>query len=266
MSLVQITRANWNQYQSDIDAIEAGAEYPLGNDFFRIDHGNDYFSFFERLGEVYYYGWLENGKVVAVAAGVLRNLAIEGSKKRAWYFCDLKVHPAFRGQRISLRLFAKAFPINYLRCRRGYAISMDPGDGRANQIANLLLRFRWLRFSPPAKLLIWSLNREEIARAIPAIQKHRGPVSFLSLRGIKDIVLRSTEKPMLLLHVQFGPMGAIGTAHPLDGATHMFCAPEKDPLASEIQNELKLKPSASATIISHRMKNDDWRWVLTSDI
>lgn len=265
MSLVRLDHSNWSAYKADIDSIEAGSEYPLGNDFFKISHGANYLSFFERLGDVYYYGWFENRKVVAVAAGILRNLVIDGVHKRAWYLCDLKVHPGHRGRHIPLRLLSRAFPLNYLRCPRGYAISMNPTDGVRNRTTNLLARFRWLRFRPNEKLLIWSLDRLGIERAIPIIQKHRGQASFLSLSGIKDIVLRSTDKPMPLLHVQFGPMGSKGTLETKEGVTYMFCSPELDSLSSDIQTA-GLKPSASATIISHRMKTIDWNWVLTSEI
>lgn len=266
MGLVRVTSDNWSRFKFDIDAIEAGAEYPLGTDFFRIDHGSNYFSFFERLGELHYYAWLEKGKAVAVAAGIIRNLVVNGSKTRAWYLCDLKVHPNYRGKHIPLRLLTRALPLNYLRCPRCYAISMDPSNGSTNRTVKLLKQFQWIRFGSAAKLLIWSLNHQDMAKATPILEKHRGTISYLSLRGMKDIVLRSTGQPMTLLHAQFGPAAVAGTANREEGAVHMFCSPAQDPLAVEISNNLKIAASASATIISHRMDGNDWRWVLTSDI
>jgi GNAT superfamily N-acetyltransferase len=265
MGLVRVTNKNRSQFGAEIEAIENESEYPIGDDFFQISHGADYFTFFERLGEVHYYVWEEHGIVAAVAAGIKRKLTIGGTSRRAWYLCDLKVRPNYRGQHIPLRLLTRALPFNYLRCPRGYAISMDPSHGASNRTAKLLMRYRWLRFGASVKLLIWSLDKRDMLRAIPIIEKHRGPVSFLSLRGIKDIVLKSSGQPMDLLHAQFGPLGN-GREPAQDGATHMFCVPERDPLAIEVKKELALHPSASATIISHRMKDCDWRWVLTSDI
>lgn len=265
MGLVRLTSENWAQYGKDVMAIEADAEYPLGQDSFRIDHGANYFAFFERLGRLYYYGWIEAGKVVGVAAGILREWKTDSGKQRAWYLCDLKVHPEYRGQHIPLRMLSAAFPLNYLRCTRGYAISMDPANGRTNRIALLLRRFRWLRFVPSEQIQLWSLSYEEMERALPVLRQHRGPLSFLSLRGIKDIVLKSTKKPMPLLHAQFGPFAANGVATPEPGAVHMFCAPRADAMATELM-QMGFSPSASATVISHRMSAESWCNVLTSEI
>ncbi len=266
MGLLRLSASTWTIHKMDIQAIEKEAEYPIGHDFFRIDHGTNYFSFFERLGSLQYYGWIEDQKIVAVAAAVLRKLETSGQYSKAWYLCDLKVHPKYRGRQIPLRLLAKALPMNYLRCQRGYAISMNAEGERSNRVAKLLARFRWLRFSETAKILIWSMNASEIERALPLIRIHRGPVTFLSLGGIKDLVLRSTGLPLDLVHVQFGPMGVRGETQPLDGFVHMFCAPENDELALEIKMKLNMSPTATATVISHRMMKSDWRWVLTSDI
>lgn len=266
MGLIRVTSDNWNRFKLDIDKIEAGAEYPLGTDFFHIDHGSNYFSFFERLGDLHYYAWLEKGKAVAVAAGIIRTLVIDDAKTRSWYLCDLKVHPDYRGKHIPLRLLTRALPLNYLRCPRGYAISMDPSNGSTNRTVKLLEQFHWIRFGSAAKLLIWSLNFQDMAKVIPVLERHRGPTSFLSLRGTKDIVLKSTGQAMNLLHAQFGPAAVAGSANREEGAVHMFCAPAQDPLAVEIINSLNITPSASAIIVSHRMEGHDWRWVLTSDI
>jgi hypothetical protein len=77
-------------------------------------------------------------------------------------------------------------------------------------------------------------------------------------------VLASTGAPMPLLHAQFGPAAERGGAsEPQAGSVHMFCAPETDPLHTEL---LGVAPSASATVIHHRMGASDWKFVLTSDI
>lgn len=264
MGLVSISRKNWPRFQAGAAAIEATATYPLGDDFFTIDHGANYFTFFERLGQVQYYVWQEQSRVAAVAAGVLRSVPKGRSTASAWYLCDLKVHPDFRRQRIPLRLLARAFPFNYLRCPRGYAISMDPAQG-PNRTAQLLARFRWLRFVNAGQLLLWSLDAPAMRRALPVLEQHRGPVEFLSLGGIKNIVLRSTGQPLRLLHAQFGPLAARGNAEIEDQAVHMFCTVKGDSL-SQTMTDMGFTPTASATIISHRMSECDWTWILTSDI
>ncbi len=261
MGLVRVTDGNRSKFLPLILELESEAEYPLGNDFFKIDHGQDYFKFFHRLGSTYYYAWVEGEQVAAVAAGVLRNVPF-----KAWYLSDLKVQKKFRGQRIPLRMLSRAFLSNYLRCQRGYAISMNaPGD-KSNRVARLLEHFRWAPLKVSSQLLLWSLSEDEIKSLIPILVKHRGPVGFLSLKGIKDIVLKSTHQPMPLVHVQFGPLAdQKASRETVAGGVHMFCSPAGDPLNQEILAK-GFAPSSTASVIAHRMKQNDWSWILTSDI
>ena len=265
--VIGLTEKTWERYQEGIVALESGISYPLGNDRFELDHGSDYFAFFKRLGEVRYYAALDGERVVAVGAGVLRRvaLAVGQSPTKVWYGCDVKVHKDYRGGRIPAQMFVKAFPINYLRCPRGYGISMNPGDGSPNRAA---LGFQKLPFIPiQAETIIGlvSLDAEQMRRVQPTLEKHRGPVSYLSLAGIKDIVLESTGAPLPLLHAQFGPCAQPDIPHPQDGSTHMFCAPLGDPLLRELET-FGITPSSTATIVEHRMGQSDWRFILTSDI
>ncbi len=261
-----VDAAQAGRWQPGITALEAGAWYPLGEDRFRIDHGVDYFAFFRRLGALRYYVAEVDGEVVAVAAGVLRRVPLVegGPLKRCWYLCDLKVRPDHRGAHLPLRMLSRAFPLNYLRCPRGYGISMNPPGG-ANRMVRLLQRFRWASATLGATLELFSLDAVEMNRARAFVETHRGPISFLSLAGKKDIVMEGTGRPMPLLHVQFGPLAEAGAPAPVPGSVHMLCAPVGDPLAAGLRR-LGFTPSATASVIQHRMGSSDWRFVLTSDI
>lgn len=255
-------------YQARVSALERLATYPLGQDRFRIDHGADYFAFFDRLGEPRYYAVLEGEEVLAVGAGVLRTIQPQrkGPLLRAWYVCDLKVHPAYRGRRIPLLLMRRAFFWNYVRCRRGYGISMNPGDGSPNRVLRLFGHWRWTPASLAGTLLLWSLDADQARRAAPLVRELRGPLSWLSLRGVKDIVLESTGAPMPLLHGQPGePQPAGALPEPQLDSVHMLCALRGDPLASALERA-GLAPGATASVIQHRMQGADWRFVRTSDI
>jgi hypothetical protein len=165
-------------------------------------------------------------------------------------------------------LLRKVFVHNYLRCPRGYAISMNPADGSPNRIVRLLGRFRWARTSLATTLRLYSLAEGEMRAAEPVLRAHRGPVRYLSLAGVKDIVLQSSGAPLPLLHAQFGALAAPAAAcapAPRPGHVHMFCAPEGDPLHEELARA-GLHPSASASVIHHRMDRADWKFILTSDI
>jgi hypothetical protein len=258
--VVEVTRRLRPRYRRAIEALDAETTYPLGADRFRIDHGEDYFAFFDRLGDVHYFVTLDQGEVAGVAAGIVRRIP-----ERAWYLCDLKVRAGHRGRHIPLLMLKRAFFPNYLRCRRGYAISMNKPGETENRIARLLSRFRWIPIAAAARLELFSLDAAAMRASAPLVARHRGPLSYLSLGGKKDIVLESTGAPMPLRHVQFGPCAEPGRGEPEEGCVHMLCAPEGDDLAVALRAEGHAA-SASATVIHHRMGRSDWRFILTSDI
>ncbi len=267
MRIVRIGRSSRARYEAGIRALEESANYPLGEDRFNIDHGSEYFAFFDRLGDALFYAVLDGERVGAAASAILRKIPLQsgGPLRRTWYLCDLKVHPDYRGRHIPLRLLTRAFPMNYLRCPRGYAISMNtPGESH-NRVKRLLERFRWAKLSGAGILEIYALDFEGFSSIRALVEHHRGPLSFLSLGGIKDIVLESTGSPMPLIHVQFGPCAERDRPEPVEGATHMFCCSCGDSLGQELKSK-GIEPSASATLIQHRMQAADWRFVLTSDI
>lgn len=262
--VVQVDEGNAHLWASGVEALEAGVTYPLGADRFALDHGDDYFAFFRRLGDLVYCAAVEGDEVVAVFAGALRHVPVGDRTAPAWYLCDLKVRPDHRGRRLPLRILSWALPRHIGRAARGYGITMNPSTGE-NRVARLFRRFPMLPVGCGPQLLFWSLDADQMAEMAPIVTAHRGPIGYLSHRGRKDLRLQSTDAPMPLLHVQFGPLGEPQREAPLPGHTHMLCAPEGDALA-EALSAAGIAPSATATILHHRMGGSDWRWVLTSDI
>lgn len=262
-----ITSIERAYFQPKIVAIEETAIYPLGDDFFQLDHGLDYFAFFDRLGEVNYYAALDASRVAAVGAGVLRQIPYRQGEtvQPAWYLCDLKVHPDYQGQHLSLRILRHAINANILRCAKGYAISMNPGDGSYNRLARVLEGFSLVRFRCTALLNIYSLDAMAMKNLQPLLSEHRGEISYLSLRGIKDLRLQSSGEILPLLHVQWGSSAQEGNSEPILGYAHMFCVPANDDLAMLLAAK-EIYPNATASVISHGMDQCDWRFILTSDI
>lgn len=244
--------------------MEEGVSYPLGDDSFSIDHGADYFAFFERLGEVRYDLVIEGSTVVAVVARVLRTLSLGPKPTRCWYLCDLKVLPAYRGRRISTLLAKHSFLTSYKHCPRGYAVTMNPPRG-TNRVVRLIQRLPLVPVKASAELLFFSLSAAEMERAHPLVIEHRGPIAYRALRGIKDIVLESTGQPMKLLHVQFGPTADPAQEQTEADATHMFCSPKSDALAQALLAK-NFEVSATATVLSHGMNRTNFNFVLTSEI
>jgi hypothetical protein len=267
MRVFEVNASNAGDFQSGICELEKNSRYPLGNEFFKISHGHDYFAFFRRLGKLRYYVLADDRQVAVVGAGVLRSLpcARRGGRRKAWYICDLKVHLDYRGQHLPLKLLGRVFLLNYMRCPRGYAISMDPGDGSPNRVLRLLQRFRWLPFRLATRLHIFSLSCDQVRQSRDFIEDALGKITFLSLRGKKDLILEGTGEPLPVLHMQYGGCGEYGTAEPEPGFAHMFCVPEGDQLLATLQAK-KIFPIAQASVIAHGMGDTDWRFILTSDI
>ena len=138
----QLEENDWSFFQERIQNLEKGISYPIGDDWFKIDHGRNYFSFFSRLGKLHYQIVLHEKKVVAVAAAILREfIPVGGKKQRAvWYLCDLKVEPQFRGRYIPFKMFAHLAPKLHPICSSAYAISMDNQNEETNRMGLMLRR------------------------------------------------------------------------------------------------------------------------------
>lgn len=253
-------RGDWS---TPLAALEGGARYPLGDDHFAIDHGADYFAFFDRLGDEERWVVIDEGELVATASGVLR--ALEDGP--AWYLCDLKVRPSHRGRHLPAQIGVRSAPGGLLRCRRGYGIAMDPPEGAGDRhpMARRLQRFRLFNAGVLGRLSLFSLDAAQARAATPAVVAHRGALSWLSLAGKKDIVLESTGQPMPLLHAQFGPYAEAAATAIVEGGVHMICTPTDDALCDAL-NGLGLSASASATVFHLGMSERLLPAILSSDI
>jgi hypothetical protein len=249
-------------YAAPLAAIDAEARYPLGDDTFTLDHGEDYFAFFDRLGEEERWVVLDENEVAATASGVLRTL----DDGPAWYLCDLKVRGPYRERHLPTRLGLRAAPAGLLRCRRGYGIAMDPpgASGASHPMARRLGRLSLFKAAVLGHLTLFVLDAAEATALTPTIEAHRGPVSWLSLAGVKDVVLESTGAPMPLLHAQFGPYAERG-GDVREGGVHMVCAPSDDALGAALARE-GLPVSGTATVFHLGMDAGFLPAILSSDI
>lgn len=258
-----LKKDNWQEFGARLQELENVAEYPYGDDFFKLNHGENYFAFFERLGNPLFHVALAENRVVACAAGILRTLRVENETIKAWYLCDLKIHPEFQGRQITPKLFTKSFVRNYLKCSRGYAISMNPVKGE-NRIVKLLMRLPQIPVSYAGKLNFYSFDESQAASIQKDLEAELGKISYLSLKGKKDLIMKSTNLRLPLFHVQHGAMAADAMKTPSEIGTYMICAFENGSLDCLLKNKFPI--SATASILAHRMNPKDWSFILTSDI
>jgi hypothetical protein len=272
LRFLRITARELPRWQQQLEALEQTSVYPLGDDAFQLSHGARYLAFFERLGggdpeRVAYYALVDDDGPACVGCGVRR--PARGALPERWYVGDLKVRPDRRGEHLPVSLIRRAFLTNYLRCPRGYAVAMNPDDGRTPPALRAFAHFAWL---PPSvlstfQLDLWSGDAAAFAVARPLLETARGPLHLVNLDDIKMLRLRSTGRPLPLWHVRHGDVVDARTAQtPPSGATLMWCAPRTSSLAAALQLR-GLRPSASATVVHHRLDAVAWDDVIdTSEI
>lgn len=264
LKILKLTHANRQQFAKDLEALENEASYPYQNeDSFKISHGSNYFAFFDRLGELHYFVLLVDEEVVGVGCGIIRRP--ENGLRPFWYLSDLKIKPAFRGRNFSIQLFLRLLPLHYLRCPRGFAIGMRKGKGHIPAIQKIMTRIPLLHIDVSQTLFIYSFSFAEITAILPLLSASFGRIGFLSLTGIKDLILQSNRQPLPILHVQFGPFAEYQIEAPQKDYVHMLAARA----GSQLEQELTARgliPSAEATLLSHRMGAFPWEYLLTSDL
>ena len=95
---------------------------------------------------------------------------------------------------------------------------------------------------------------------------------FISLYGVKDIILKSTHKPMKLLHLNFikniNNTKSENMYTPRKGYMHMFCFHENDHIVNYLK-EIGIHTDTTASLIHCNMDNVkpcDWDFIQTSEI
>ena len=268
MKLIRLNHKNRGIYLQQILNLEAEATYPYGDHFFKIDHGKDYFAFFEQQGKLDYYILLDKGRVAGMVAAILKKIHSPIGLKKIWYYCDLKIHPEYRGRHLPIKMAYKIYLRNIFKSWNGYAISMNPAAGSHKNRVKLISRWlKWIPVKTDTQLMLFSLDKNAMMNALPILEKYRGKIEFNTLEGVKDLILTHDNSRIPILHAQFGALekknGAINS--PQADHLHMFCAPEEDPLVKEL-SKIQIKPSSTMTLFNCGTIPKHWSWLLTSDL
>lgn len=270
--LLLTTNAEFIIYNRQFKQFEKllGHYYPFDEkNEFCISHGDNYMTFFERMGAPYVNLFLSHNIIAGTAIAVLRQVYAEP----VWYICDLKIAKEWRGYFISFKMLIKSLLLKlHHKSTKCYAITMNPADKICRLAANIWTPYG--KFENAGNLLIFSINGETMERIAPIIRRHKGEIQYVSLSGIKDILLRPKEAtsetgaPLNLIHVNLvknGISSNIIHVHAINkNATYMFCFHEQDPIC----NELGITTNVSATIlhIGMHLSPQQWDFIQTSEI
>jgi hypothetical protein len=245
--------------------VERGITYPLGRERFAIDHGEDYFAFFRRGGTPCSYVAEVRGEAALALVAVVKESPLPCA-----YLCDLKAIAAASRPALLPRLLEFA---RQDLATRGitslYGIAMEDAAGGNRLLERWLPRQVATRASfadvgIAARLAIYSLDAERAALASPLLaRRHGGEPRWISLAGIKDLVLASTSRKLPLLHAAFGT--ADGELAPRRAAVHMFCLPTRDPLCREL-SAAGIAAESHARVVAAGMAGQDFSFVRTSEI
>lgn len=258
MKFTKLTDSTLAAHQKKLEEFEAIFRYPMGDDEFSISHGKDYLAFVKRIGSHATFCAEDSGKVIAVGGGTI------SKRHRAWYLCDMKVHPEFRGRKIPRKLFTRYFLPNYLKCRRGFALNMESADGKENPIRKIMEQLPWTPLKIGARVVFYYEDEAATQKALEILG--RKDAHFSSLLGKKDLILKSTGKPIPLLHLEWGEQAEdFRSPAPENGMLHMWCLPENDPRVTALK-ATGVSPKARGLIFHHGMENFDWAQLRTSEL
>lgn len=244
-----------------VSELELGVSYPIGSDWFKIDHGQDPLAFFTRLGDVHHLIATKDNQIVGTACGILRQIGPD----KYWYLAGLKAGSAKVGVSLASLLMNEGKGLWGAQESKAYAISMNRADG-SNPVVRLLGRLVAPALTKVGVLRLYKLSFSLLEVVVKVLNNRGLPVTgLLSLHGVKDIILESTGQAMPLYHIQYGP-AAVSGASPADHAgVYMLCAWEDSDLAREL-DDIEGVGVSTATVVGTGLVQADLDFILTSDI
>jgi hypothetical protein len=261
MALVEISPEFYSQYNQRLKEFEKIFQYPLGTNTFFIDHGADYFAFFKRLGTPYVFVEEENNKILAIAVIILRYIdrSGSGSLQPIWYICDLKVHPEYRGHYFLQQVLEKAYALYSRLSVSVYGISMNTAS-RSNRLLSLATRMPLLNLKFSEILNFYFIEMNVFKTVFPDWKD----LQVCSLKGIKDLVLNTSKKPMDFYHLSRRAESLDFSIKNIESGKIMFCVPTQDIFVSKL-DEAGIKEFSTASVISN-LNDIKWSFIESKDI
>lgn len=180
------------EYSEKLKKFEDEFSYPLGESFFKIRHGDndDYFSFFDQMGDTHYFIAEDKDKVVGAGCAILRT---SENHKKYWYLCDFKITKEYRGQKILEKMLAKYFLKCVVKSHRVVAVNMNNKSIEENGLVKKIEKLFWFLNIDVQWLNLHQWSKKDI-------QKENIDIGHIYTNiGKKDIMIE--ENPWSLYHV-----------------------------------------------------------------
>ncbi|MFY9589200.1 hypothetical protein [Rickettsia endosymbiont of Halotydeus destructor] len=264
IEIVEVTDNLREEYNSQLLRFEKYFTYPFGDDSFTINHGSNYFRFFDLLGTPYILALKDKERIIGITVLVLRNIDIlnNGQLEPIWYICDLKIHPGYRGEGIIQQVSNFAIS-NYSKLSsKIYGISMNSTTHKVNRLVYLAKRLTNINLTYQETLIFYLLNKNQLNHAGNLLMCHFSKYGYFSLNEIKDLVMMRTEKPLPLIHVV--PKDKSNIIEEAEEYNYMFCLPSSNILINEL-TQAGITAASTASIISN-LTEANWNFILSSEI
>ena len=250
-------------YNEKLLEFEKIFKYPIGQDYFTIDHGNDYFRFFDYIGKPFFFIVEKNNQIIAVSAAVLREIrtSLNKPKEDVWYLCDLKIHPDHQGQFILQKLLRYAFPKYSRISRKIYAITMNDNNSYQNRVVNLAYKLPYLGMEFKEIIDFYLLDVSQGGPAKSLLSRNKD--SFVSLVGVKDLILQSNGLSLPILHLSKNPSYRKDKDISAQ-KKYMFCNMNSSQESITFHKN-KFIPFASASLIAN-FSPSNWEFIESCDL
>ena len=260
---IEINEQNIGDFHKPIKDFEIAMEhwYPYGNDYFKINHGENYFYFFQRIGEMRMNIILYKGEIIGTACGVLKKV----NGELIWYICDLKIKKEHRGIRLPIQLLIKNMDKSKIT-DKAYGISMNSNS--ENKILELAQSIPFLNFKKIDNICIYALTYEQIIKVKLILDKIYSEISFINISYCKKLMFKQSNSEFKILHLNFKPINEKKVqvySEPQPDYMHMFCILESNSI-NKILNNIDIMPSSTATLIANNMDSFSWDFLTTSEI
>jgi hypothetical protein len=193
-------QADFAAYSAKLQDFEGTFDYPLGDKRFSICHGqqtDNYFAFFQGLGDVNYFVIEEGDVVVGAGCAILKSRIEFDMPVSYWYLCDFKISKAYRKKGLLKKIMLRHFISHYLKSNKMITVNMSPrqNNGLVNNVMKL---FSWFNIiSSPLYFYEWDKNT-----FLALLENHPfigNKFGLMTNNGVKDIIIEG--RPLPLYHL-----------------------------------------------------------------